>query len=78
MGSRFQVVAPPVRKGKKMSVMTMASVATRSKAATIEVLGEGIRTKVPLPGEMTSVRDLLVAAGRLGVACILPFRAKGP
>ena len=46
-----------------MSVMAQASVATRSRAATIEVLGEGIRTKVPLPGGGASVRDLLVAAG---------------
>ncbi len=46
-----------------MSVMGMAEVANRSKTATIEVLGEGIRAKVPLPAERTSVRDVLVRAG---------------
>ena len=31
--------------------------------ATVEVLGEGIRTKVPIPGQGGTVGDLLRAAG---------------
>ena len=43
--------------------MSATAVAARRSMATIKVLGEGIKTKVEIPGEGATVSDLLKSAG---------------